>query len=67
VRGERYNLLRNNGAKWDVKDAAGHKITAPGVCFIIPPTDPEAVSISDGWVLHSGASYAHSNQLLYVS
>uniref|UniRef100_A0A8C4ZQZ0 Desmoplakin SH3 domain-containing protein n=1 Tax=Gadus morhua TaxID=8049 RepID=A0A8C4ZQZ0_GADMO len=48
VRGERYNLLRNNGAKWDVKDAAGHKITAPGVCFIIPPTDPEAVSISDG-------------------
>ncbi|XP_059901992.1 periplakin [Gadus macrocephalus] len=48
VRGERYNLLRNNGAKWDVKDAAGHKITAPGVCFIIPPTDPEALTISDG-------------------
>ncbi|KAJ3601277.1 hypothetical protein NHX12_032250 [Muraenolepis orangiensis] len=48
VRGERYHLLRNNGAKWDVKDAAGRKITAPGVCFIIPPTDPEAVTISDG-------------------
>ncbi|KAM4635298.1 periplakin [Polymixia lowei] len=47
VRGERYTLLRNNGSKWDVKDPAGHKITAPGVCFMIPPTDPEAVSISD--------------------
>uniref|UniRef100_A0A7N6B1H5 Periplakin n=1 Tax=Anabas testudineus TaxID=64144 RepID=A0A7N6B1H5_ANATE len=42
LRGERYILLRNNGAKWDVKDAAGHKLTAPAVCFIIPPTDPEA-------------------------
>uniref|UniRef100_A0A7N6AD39 Periplakin n=1 Tax=Anabas testudineus TaxID=64144 RepID=A0A7N6AD39_ANATE len=47
LRGERYILLRNNGAKWDVKDAAGHKLTAPAVCFIIPPTDPEAVAISD--------------------
>ncbi|XP_021180706.2 periplakin [Fundulus heteroclitus] len=47
VRGERYTLLRNNGAKWDVKDAAGRKLTAPGVCFMIPPTDPEAVAISD--------------------
>ncbi|XP_015255171.1 PREDICTED: periplakin [Cyprinodon variegatus] len=47
LRGERYTLLRNNGARWDVKDAAGRKITAPGVCFMIPPTDPEAVAISD--------------------
>ncbi|MEQ2274752.1 hypothetical protein XENORESO_009774 [Xenotaenia resolanae] len=47
LRGERYTLLRNNGAKWDVKDAAGRKITAPGICFMIPPTDPEAVAISD--------------------
>ncbi|KAF1380041.1 hypothetical protein PFLUV_G00182370 [Perca fluviatilis] len=47
LRGERYTLLRNNGAKWDVKDAAGHKLTAPAVCFMIPPTDPEAVAISD--------------------
>uniref|UniRef100_A0A7N6A0A6 Periplakin n=1 Tax=Anabas testudineus TaxID=64144 RepID=A0A7N6A0A6_ANATE len=50
LRGERYILLRNNGAKWDVKDAAGHKLTAPAVCFIIPPTDPEAVAISDNLV-----------------
>uniref|UniRef100_A0A669E5M1 Periplakin n=1 Tax=Oreochromis niloticus TaxID=8128 RepID=A0A669E5M1_ORENI len=47
VRGERYTLLRQNGSKWDVKDAAGHKITAPGVCFMFPPTDPEALAIAD--------------------
>nr|XP_046271255.1 periplakin [Scatophagus argus] len=47
LRGEQYTLLRNNGTKWDVKDAAGHKLTAPGVCFMIPPTDPDAVAISD--------------------
>lgn len=47
LRGERYQLLRNNGNKWDVKDAAGRKLTAPAVCFMIPPTDPEAVAISD--------------------
>ncbi|XP_038595284.1 periplakin [Micropterus salmoides] len=47
LRGERYTLLRNNGTKWDVKDANGHKLTAPAVCFMIPPTDPEAVAISD--------------------
>ncbi|XP_019959899.1 periplakin [Paralichthys olivaceus] len=47
VRGERYTLLRNNGAKWDVKDAAGRKLTAPAVCFMTPPTDPEAVAITE--------------------
>ncbi|XP_004086468.1 periplakin [Oryzias latipes] len=46
-RGERYTLLRNNGTRWDVKDAAGRKLTAPAVCFLIPPTDPEAVAVSD--------------------
>ncbi|KAI4821678.1 hypothetical protein KUCAC02_007272 [Chaenocephalus aceratus] len=47
LRGERYTLLRNNGSKWDVKDAAGHQLTAPAVCFMVPPTDPEAVAVSD--------------------
>ncbi|XP_034395443.1 periplakin [Cyclopterus lumpus] len=47
LRGERYTLLRNNGAKWDVKDAAGHQFTAPAVCFMIPPTAPEALAVSD--------------------
>lgn len=47
LRGERYTLLRNNGNKWDVKDTHGRKYTAPAVCFMIPPTDPEAVAIAD--------------------
>ncbi|KAJ8374148.1 hypothetical protein SKAU_G00047280 [Synaphobranchus kaupii] len=46
-RGERYTLLKNNGVKWDVKDSRGSRVTAPGVCFKIPPTDPEAVSVSE--------------------
>lgn len=50
VRGERYTLLQNNGTKWDVKDGAGRKMTAPAVCFMIPPTDPKAVTIADRWV-----------------
>ncbi|KAL2101515.1 hypothetical protein ACEWY4_003276 [Coilia grayii] len=50
VRGERYTLLRSNGNKWDVKDQTGHTLTAPGVCFFIPPTDPESVSIAENLV-----------------
>ncbi|KAM6966642.1 periplakin [Tautogolabrus adspersus] len=56
VRGERYTLLRNNGTKWDVKDAAGRKLTAPAVCFMIPPTDPEAVATSDNLASQQKAS-----------
>ncbi|XP_061605604.1 periplakin [Phyllopteryx taeniolatus] len=47
LRGSRYTLLRNNGTKWDVKDAAGQKVSAPAISFIIPPTDTEAVAIAD--------------------
>ncbi|XP_066499036.1 periplakin [Hoplias malabaricus] len=50
VRGERYTLLRINGNKWDVKDSVGRSFTAPGVCFMIPPTDPESVSITENLV-----------------
>ncbi|XP_078415158.1 periplakin [Cetorhinus maximus] len=47
-RGERYTLNKNiNGTHWEVSDTAGHKQKAPAVCFIIPPTDPEAVAIGD--------------------
>lgn len=57
TRGERYTLLRINGNKWDVKDQSGHTLTAPGVCFIIPPTDQESISIADKcvfwWSAHS--------------
>ncbi|XP_036409076.1 periplakin [Megalops cyprinoides] len=47
TRGERYTLLKNNGLQWDIKDHAGRRLTMPAVCFIIPPTDPEAVSIAE--------------------
>ncbi|KAJ8364075.1 hypothetical protein SKAU_G00129060 [Synaphobranchus kaupii] len=47
IRGERYTLLKNNGIKWDVKDSSGNKLSAPAVCFLIPPTDPEAISVSE--------------------
>ncbi|KAK9977832.1 hypothetical protein ABG768_019624 [Culter alburnus] len=50
LRGERYTLLRNNGPKWDVKDANGRTMSAPGMCFIIPPTDPEAVAVADNLI-----------------
>ncbi|XP_051572822.1 periplakin [Myxocyprinus asiaticus] len=50
LRGESYTLLKNNGPKWDVKDANGRTMSVPGVCFIIPPTDPEAVSIAENLI-----------------
>ncbi|XP_051995690.1 LOW QUALITY PROTEIN: periplakin [Xyrauchen texanus] len=50
LRGENYTLLKNNGPKWDVKDSNGRTISVPGVCFIIPPTDPEAVSIAENLI-----------------
>ncbi|XP_072916466.1 periplakin [Hemitrygon akajei] len=47
-RGERYTLLKNiNGTHWEVSNPAGQKQKAPAVCFIIPPTDPEAVAVGD--------------------
>ncbi|XP_017313913.1 periplakin [Ictalurus punctatus] len=55
-RGGRYTLLRNNGAKWDVKDSAGRTLAAPGVCFIIPPTDPDSVAIADNLVSQQKAN-----------
>uniref|UniRef100_A0A8C1FU58 Periplakin n=1 Tax=Cyprinus carpio carpio TaxID=630221 RepID=A0A8C1FU58_CYPCA len=50
MRGERYTLLRNNGSKWDVKDANGRTMSVPAVCFVIPPTDPEAVAVADNLI-----------------
>ncbi|KAI7803000.1 periplakin [Triplophysa rosa] len=50
LRGERYTLLRNNGPKWDVKDSSGRTMNVPGVCFIIPPTDTEAVSTAESLI-----------------
>ncbi|XP_058426096.1 LOW QUALITY PROTEIN: periplakin [Diceros bicornis minor] len=46
-RGYSYTLQRNNGESWDLTDSAGNKLTAPAVCFVIPPTDPEALALAD--------------------
>ncbi|KAK2914423.1 hypothetical protein Q8A67_002822 [Cirrhinus molitorella] len=55
LRGEQYTLLKNNGLNWDVKDATGRIMNAPGLCFVILPSDPEAVAIVNNLInLHKG-------------
>ncbi|XP_041603466.1 periplakin isoform X2 [Vulpes lagopus] len=46
-RGYSYTLQSNNGDNWDLTDSSGNKLTAPAVCFVIPPTDPEALALVD--------------------
>ncbi|XP_032253628.1 periplakin isoform X1 [Phoca vitulina] len=46
-RGYSYTLQSNNGESWDLTDSAENKLTAPAVCFMIPPTDPEALALAD--------------------
>ncbi|KAM4631700.1 periplakin [Discoglossus pictus] len=46
-RGSRYTLKANRGEKWEVTDSNGKKLVAPGVCFMIPPTDPEAIALGE--------------------
>ncbi|KAI5629462.1 periplakin isoform X1 [Silurus asotus] len=55
-RGGRYTLLRNNGDKWDVKDTSGRTMSAPGICFIIPPTDSDSVAIAENLVSQQKAN-----------
>ena len=31
-------------------DSSGEKISAPGVCFMIPPPDAEAIALADQYV-----------------
>lgn len=50
-RGYSYTLQRNNGDSWDLTDSAGNTLTAPAVCFMIPPTDPEALALADRYRL----------------
>ncbi|XP_077172111.1 periplakin [Paroedura picta] len=47
ARGATYMLQKNSGDIWEVKDSAGTTITAPGVCYMIPPTDPESLTFAD--------------------
>ncbi|XP_060642550.2 periplakin [Anolis sagrei] len=46
-RGARYTLHKNSGDLWEVTDSTGNVINAPGVCFMIPPTDPESLTLAD--------------------
>uniref|UniRef100_G1T1G8 Periplakin n=1 Tax=Oryctolagus cuniculus TaxID=9986 RepID=G1T1G8_RABIT len=46
-RGYSYTLQKNNGESWELLDGGGNKLTAPAVCFMIPPTDPEALALAD--------------------
>ncbi|XP_045141982.1 periplakin [Echinops telfairi] len=46
-RGYSYTLQKNNGDGWELTDSAGNKLTAPAICFLIPPTDPEALALAD--------------------
>lgn len=46
-RGAHYTLQKNGGDLWEVADSAGDTISAPGVCFMIPPPDPEAIALAE--------------------
>uniref|UniRef100_A0A8C5LB90 Periplakin n=1 Tax=Jaculus jaculus TaxID=51337 RepID=A0A8C5LB90_JACJA len=46
-RGYSYTLQKNNGERWELTDGSGNKLMAPAVCFVIPPTDPEALALAD--------------------
>uniref|UniRef100_A0A8C3LLD4 Periplakin n=1 Tax=Chrysolophus pictus TaxID=9089 RepID=A0A8C3LLD4_CHRPC len=47
TRGAHYTLQKNSGDIWEVMDSAGGSISAPGVCFMIPPPDAEAIALAD--------------------
>ncbi|XP_076871991.1 envoplakin a [Brachyhypopomus gauderio] len=47
-RGDKLTLKSNsNNANWDVQSTNGTTKTIPGVCFLIPPPDPEAINKVD--------------------
>uniref|UniRef100_A0A8C2KHP4 Plectin a n=1 Tax=Cyprinus carpio TaxID=7962 RepID=A0A8C2KHP4_CYPCA len=43
-------VLVNNSQpyKWKVRNSSGNEATVPSICFIIPPTNKEAVDVSSG-------------------
>ncbi|KAK7144567.1 hypothetical protein R3I94_010857 [Phoxinus phoxinus] len=47
-RGEQFNLKSNtDNDNWEVQSNDGTSKTFPGVCFVIPPPDPEAINRVD--------------------
>uniref|UniRef100_A0A672HTY2 Uncharacterized protein n=1 Tax=Salarias fasciatus TaxID=181472 RepID=A0A672HTY2_SALFA len=47
TRGEKFSLRSNSGDNWDVVASNGTTKSFPGVCFQIPPPDPEAIDTVD--------------------
>uniref|UniRef100_A0A3B4ACH6 Uncharacterized protein n=1 Tax=Periophthalmus magnuspinnatus TaxID=409849 RepID=A0A3B4ACH6_9GOBI len=46
-RGEKFTLKSINDEKWSIMSPGGATQTVPGVCFQIPPPDPEAIDKVD--------------------
>ncbi|XP_010768431.1 envoplakin a [Notothenia coriiceps] len=46
-RGDKFTLKSNSDDNWDVTSTDGATKTFPGVCFRIPPPDPEAIDKVD--------------------
>uniref|UniRef100_A0A8K9WWJ2 Envoplakin a n=1 Tax=Oncorhynchus mykiss TaxID=8022 RepID=A0A8K9WWJ2_ONCMY len=48
TRGDKFTLKSNSDVEnWDVLTSGGATKTFPGVCFLIPPPDPEAIATVD--------------------
>ncbi|XP_029293558.1 envoplakin a [Cottoperca gobio] len=46
-RGDKFTLKSNSDENWDITSTDGARKTFPGVCFQIPPPDPEAIDKVD--------------------
>ncbi|XP_059196303.1 envoplakin a [Centropristis striata] len=46
-RGEKFTLKSNSDDNWDITSTDGATKSFPGVCFLIPPPDPEAIDKVD--------------------
>lgn len=46
-RGEKFSLKSNSDENWAVTSSDGVTKTFPGVCFQIPPPDPDAIDKVD--------------------
>ncbi|CAB1344901.1 unnamed protein product [Coregonus sp. 'balchen'] len=48
TRGDKFTLKSNSDVEnWDVLNSSGATKSFPGVCFLIPPPDPEAIATVD--------------------
>ncbi|XP_062842766.1 envoplakin-like [Trichomycterus rosablanca] len=66
-RGEKYTLQSSpRDESWEVKDSLGEKKVIPGVCFVIPPPDSEAIERVEG-LEHDFASLKRRRSSLQAS